>query len=399
VSVVSGQARRRWLVVAAAVAIVCSLPVVVSALPVAAGPTVNASQLHARILASADLPYQGYVESNGALGIPDLNELSDVTAMLDGTTDMRVWQASPSRWRVDVLSDVGERDTYQLAGETYFWNSGSQLLTAVTGAQLVRLPRPADLIPPALALRLLRDAGATGRFTSLPAERIAGRDAAGLRLTPADPQTTIGHIDIWADARSGLPLRVEVTGRSSGQILLTSRFLELSYSRPDAQVLTPSHGPGSGFTTTSPANISGALSNLDFEQLPDRLAGRSRVPPPPAFQEIGIYGSGLSAFAVITLRGRIGLRDLRSVQNNGGTPLTFATGMGVQIATPLITVTLVHPYASFDTFLIAGLASPQLLAQAAAELSTKPEHDLGDAVSAGGAIRAQPIAPPRQSQP
>ena len=53
--------------------------------------------------------------------------------------------------------------------------------------------------------------------------------------------------------------------------------------------------------------------------------------------------------------------------------MTFAKGFGVQIATPLITVVLVHPYASFDTFLIAGLASPQLLAQAAAQLS----HETG----------------------
>jgi hypothetical protein len=28
---------------------------------------------------------------------------------------MRVWQATPGRCRVDVLSDTGERDTYQLS--------------------------------------------------------------------------------------------------------------------------------------------------------------------------------------------------------------------------------------------------------------------------------------------
>jgi MucB/RseB N-terminal domain len=373
VSVVSGQARRRWLVAAAAAAVVCALPVLVGALPVAAGPTVPAAQLRARMLASANLPYQGYVESDGSLGIPNLPEVSDVTAMLDGTTDMRVWQDSASRWRVDVLSDAGERDTYQLGSQTYLWDSGSELLTEVTGGQPVRLPRAADLVPPALALRLLRDAGAAAQITSLPAERIAGRGAAGLRLVPTDPQTTIGHIDIWADARTGLPLRVDVTGRSSGQVLLTSRFLEVSGDRPPSQVLTPAHGPGTGFTTTNPASISGALGRLDNEQLPGVLAGRRRVPPPPQFQEIGIYGTGLSTFAVITLRGR---RDLLNAQRNGGTPLTFASGFGTQIATPLITVILVHPYQSFDTFLIAGMASPQLLAQAAAELSTKPDRDL-----------------------
>ncbi len=375
-SVVAGQTRLRWFLVAIGLAVTCSLPVLVGALPVAAGRAVTAARLRARILASVNMPYEGYVESDGALGVPNLRELSDITAMLDGTTRMRVWQASPTTWRVDVMSDAGEHDTYQLPGKTYVWDSGSELLTEVTGNPPVRLPRSPDLVPPALALRLLRDAGSTGRITSLPAQRIAGRDAPGLRLVPEDPATTIGQIGIWADAATGLPLQVEITGRGSGQAVLTSRFLQVSYTRPAGQVLTPAHGPGTGFTRTNPADISSALGSLDDEQLPRFLAGRRRVPPPAAFQEIGIYGGGLSTFTVITLRGRAGLRDLRSAQNNGGAPLTFVEGFGVQIATPLITVVLVHPYASFDTFLLAGLASPQLLEKAAAVLSAKPDRDL-----------------------
>ena len=214
------------------------------------------------------------MESDGALGIPNLRELSDVTAMLDGTTRMRVWQASPSTWRVDVLSDAGEHDTYQLPGKTYSWDSGSELLTEVAGNQPVRLPRAADLLPPALALRLLRDAGSTGRITSLPAERIAGRDAPGLRLVPDGPGDDHRADRHLGRRGTGLPLQVEITGRSSGQAVLTSRFLQVSFSPPAGQVLTPAHGPGSGFTITNPANISGALGNLDDEQLPSSLAGR-----------------------------------------------------------------------------------------------------------------------------
>ena len=246
--VVAGQTRRRWFLVAVGLAITCSLPVLISAMPAAVGPAVNPAQLRTRILASVNTPYEGYVESDSALGIPNLPALSDVTAMFDGTTRMRVWQASRSAWRVDVLSDVGENDTYQLPGKTYSWDSGSQLLTEVAGNQPFRLPRAADLLPPALALRLLREAGNTGRMTSLPAKRIAGRDAPGLRLASTDPATTIGRVDIWADAATGLPLQVEITGRSTGQGVLTSRFLQVSFSPPAGQALTPAHGPGSGFT-------------------------------------------------------------------------------------------------------------------------------------------------------
>src|SRR5262245_49789429 len=125
-SVVRGQARLCWGFVAGGVAVICALPVLINALPVAAGRPAGAARLRIQILRSANVAYQGYAESDGALGVPNLHELSDITAMLDGTTRMRVWQASASRWRVDVLSDAGEHDTYQVPGATFAWDSGSE---------------------------------------------------------------------------------------------------------------------------------------------------------------------------------------------------------------------------------------------------------------------------------
>ena len=48
------------------------------------------------------------------------------------------------------------------------------LFTQVIGAQPVRLPRAADLLPPALARRLLGIAAATDRYSRLPSRRVAG---------------------------------------------------------------------------------------------------------------------------------------------------------------------------------------------------------------------------------
>ena len=39
--------------------------------------------------------------------------------------------------------------------------------------------------------------------------------AAGLRLSPADPDTTVGRVDVWADPPTGLPLHVEVAPKSA----------------------------------------------------------------------------------------------------------------------------------------------------------------------------------------
>ena len=98
-------------------ALLCGLPVIASALPVSV-PQLTASQLRARILASADESYAGYAESNATFGLPPVSGLTGLTSLLNGVTKMRVWQATPGRWRVDVLSDAGERDTYQLCRQS-----------------------------------------------------------------------------------------------------------------------------------------------------------------------------------------------------------------------------------------------------------------------------------------
>src|SRR5690348_5049700 len=203
---------RRWAAVVAGVALLCGLPVIASALPVSV-PRLTASQLRARILASAGESYAGYAESNATFGLPPVAGLTGLTSLLNGATKMRVWQAAPDRWRVDVLSDAGERDMYQLCRDrSYIWDSSDQLLTEVRGRQTYRLPRPADLVPPALALRLLSEAGQQARYGVIAPVRVAGQSAAGLRITPADAATTVGPVDRWADPSSGLPLLVEIFG-------------------------------------------------------------------------------------------------------------------------------------------------------------------------------------------
>ena len=142
------------------------------------------------------MPYQGYAESTVNLGLPELPDLHNVSLLLDGTTDQYVWYRSPAYWRADDVSRQrtgSESDTYADGGVTYLWNYGTNLLTQVTGAEPVRLPRAPDLLPPDAGPAAAGHRGPRG--PDLPAalgRRIAGVDAAGLRLVPAGPGTTIG---------------------------------------------------------------------------------------------------------------------------------------------------------------------------------------------------------------
>ena len=194
------------------VAVLCCLPVLASALP-ASVPKLTPNELKERILGSQRLSFSGYAESDASFGLPPLAAFSTVTPLLDGVTRMRVWQAAPDRWRVDTLSDTGEDDTYQVGGSTFDWDSGEQLLTEISGPQVIRLPRAADVMPQALAVRLITEAGPGAAFSLLPPRRVAGQSAAGLAIRLAGSQSTIAQADIWAAPASGLPLLVQVFGR------------------------------------------------------------------------------------------------------------------------------------------------------------------------------------------
>jgi hypothetical protein len=358
---------RRWAAVAAVVTLLCATPVLASALP-ASVPKLTAGQLRARILASARLSYAGYAESNATFGLPSLPGLADVTSLLDGVTKMRVWQASPDRWRVDVLSDTGERDTYQLGSRSYIWDSGEELLTEVVGQPSLRLPRAADLAPPALAIRLLDEAGQHARFSVISPLRVAGSSAAGLQMTPVDPASTIARIDIWAEPGNGLPLMVEIFGRGSSAPALESQFFQIGPWRPDAAVLTPQRGPGTGFTITSARSLSGELKNLATANLPGQLAGRARIPEPPAFDEIGVYGGGLSTFAVLGLRGDSNL--VGDALSAGGVALALPGTTAALISAPLVNAVIVSPPGSYLTYLIAGTIGASVLERSAITLTT-----------------------------
>jgi hypothetical protein len=352
--------------VACGVALLCGLPAIISAWPVAASP-LSASALRARILGSADVPYQGYAESSVDLGLPELPDLGDVTALLDGITDQYAWYRSPSRWRADVVTAAGESDTYQTGLGIFQWDYSDNLLTQIVGSQPVRLPRAADLLPPALARRLLGFAAPADHLSRLPSQRVAGIDAAGLRLVPADATTTVGAIDIWADPANGLPVEVSVTGRGSAQPILVARFLDLSEQRPSLVTVTPAPAPDVGFTTTELPDVSGILNGFG-PPLPGQLAGMNRVPASGGLTDVAAYGTGFSRFAVLPLPYRVGVSALNAARDAGAGGINLANGTGALIQTPLLTVLLAQSLSGGPVYLLAGTVSPALLTRAGSDL-------------------------------
>lgn len=356
------SSRWRWAVVAVVAAVLVAAPVVLAAAPATA--RMDPDVLRQRVLASVNLPYQGYAESTGSLGLPDLPNLSEVTSLLGGTTRLRSWYVAPEHWRVDEISGVGERDTYAVPGSQFVWDNGQNQYTQVLGDEPVRLPRGGDLLPPDLARRVLRD---ERKVTALPAKRVAGVDAAGLRVTPADPQTAIGQVDVWADPDTGLPLRVEVTAKGQHAPIIVTAFQSVSTQRPDDDVITPKPSPDSGFTVTDAPDLGGVLGRFP---LPPALADRTLQAGRDT--GLGFYGGGLSAFAVAPLPRNVAGGVVDAMGKAGARTVTLPGGQGTLLTIAPLSVLVERSYRR--SFLLAGVVDPALLTQAAAELSTLPRR-------------------------
>ncbi len=286
---------------------------------------------------------------------------------------MRAWYASPDAWRVAVVTPTGERDTYRAGTDTYIWDFERNLMTQVVGALPVRLPWAVDVLPPDLARRLLRSAAPQDPVTSLPTRKVAGMTATGLRLTPSDRTTTIGHIDIWADPASGLPVHVDVAARGSDEALFTTRFLELDQSPPSLSTITPVQPDSAGFAFTQAPDLAATLNVMAWYALPNAVAGRRRVAAPvePQVARVAAYGEGFSTFVVLPLPGRLGRRALDAIESAGGTPIPVDGGRAYELRTSLLSTVIARtdgPRGTRRGYLIAGLVSPEILRQAGAEL-------------------------------
>ena len=325
----------------------------------------SAEQLRTRILASGAVPYQGYAESSAHLGLPSLPDVGDITALLDGTTDQYAWYRSASQWRADVLTTAGESDTYQAGAlGTFEWSYSSNTLTEVFGSQPVRLPRAADLLPPALAQRLVSYAGTATRLSVLPAQRVAGVDAAGIRLVPADHTSVISAVDVWSDPRTGLPLEVEVYGRGATAPVLVSRFLDVSLSRPSEASLQPVLGPAA-YARVGEPDVRRILRGFG-PPLPASLAGASRVPDQLGLPGIAAYGSGFSRFAVVPVPGRDGASVLQAA-TSAGLSVQVGSVPAVVIQTPLLTVLVAQP-PDAPVYMLTGTVTAAVLERAVGQL-------------------------------
>jgi outer membrane lipoprotein-sorting protein len=366
-------AARRWARWAAALALLIALPILIGQRPVHANAE-SARQVLAQIRASRSVGYSGLVEAHGDLSLPNLPDGGDLAGLVSGTTRLRVWWAGAARQRVDQLSVGGEIDTITDGRFVTSWNSTREEVTHTFGAPPLRIPQAGDLLPPALAQRLTPN-GLAVTTQRLPAVRIAGRTALGLRLRPTAATTTVRYVDIDVDQKSGLPLRVAITARGQSSPSFSADFLEISIAQPAASTLTFSAPRGSIVRDTSAADFVADADRYAPFQLPSSLAGLPRTQRVSTLGDHGgaaTYGTGYTLLVLLPLQQSVAQQVIRALQPPRGTSVTtdHPEAQAVEEQIPLANVVAVD--GGGRAYLLAGTVRSSVLVTAADQLLDNP---------------------------
>jgi hypothetical protein len=354
----------RWLVVALATALLASLPSVVRLLPVA-DSTISATTLLDRIRSSSAIPYSGYAQSEGGLDLPvSTGSLSAIGDLLGGTNQLRVWWRSPDDWRVDTLALTGESDIHQTSTGVWSWNYESDTARHAPAAttSAVRLPRNDDLLPGNLARRVLSETPMS-TVTRLPSTRIAGRAAAGLRVTLIDSRSTVERIDVWALPGDGLPVRVSVFAAGSSPVV-TTELLDLDTGRPAASTVAFQPVAG-GRVQDGPADdLVAAIDRFGRSRPPDEVAGLARRSDLD-LGAVGVYGRGVAELVALPLSRELARQLVPAIT---ATPEAVSDSDGVGVATGAVNLQLSAPSRSGARWLVAGTVTAATLRAALADL-------------------------------
>jgi hypothetical protein len=263
---------------------------------------------------------------------------------------------------VATLRSTGETDLVHEGGRTVQWVYESSEAT-MTPDVPVRLPTTVDLLPPELARRVLSGAR-PAELVRIPARRVAGRDAPGLRLRPADPQSSVGRVDVYVDPGSGVPLRVDLFARGGRTPALATRFVDFTPARPAPAVL--------GFEPPADARLR-FDSIVDLASAADRFA--ARVPPTSlaglperqqALGSVGVYGRGPTVLIAVPLWSRTSERIRAELQQQPG---VVRLGGRLLTAAPPLRLLLAAPEVNGTSWLLAGTVTEQALSDAADQLA------------------------------
>lgn len=246
----------RWLVPAAAAALVIGGGAAVGTFAASADPSLpprTAAQLLVDLQTARLDGLSGTVVQTSDLGLPSLPDLgggsANLMSLITGDNTLRVWYSGPDKARVALMGTLGETDVIRNGSDVWLWESKSNKathskLSGTEAGQKHTMPNGVPLTPREAADKALAAIDPSTEVTTSGTAKVAGRDAYELVLRPRDPASLVGQVRIAIDATEHVPLRFEVLAKDSDKAAFEVAFTQVDFQRPDDQQFEFNPPPG-----------------------------------------------------------------------------------------------------------------------------------------------------------
>jgi outer membrane lipoprotein-sorting protein len=357
--------RARWgvpAVAVAGVAAVIGIPMV-SADASPALPAKTAGQLLADVGSAPARPFSGTVVETTRLGLPAVPGQAANTSplsLLTGSHTIRIWYGGPQQTRLALVGDLVESDLVRNGSDLWLWSSRDKT------AEHVKLPaetakaNPAEearkqalnsLTPAQAAAQALQAIDPTTAVSVDGTARVAGRSAYELVLKPRDTRSTVAQVRIAIDAKTDVPLRVQIFATGHADAAFETGFTTVTFSKPPASVFRFTPPPGTKVSSDLAQGLTGGAGRA-HRAVPPGTSGKSLQGkgsanadvPRKTGQEPQVIGTGWTTIVQLsgvdlTGAGRAGGEPaqvlLRSLK-----PVTGAFGSGRVMKTALVNILL-----------------------------------------------------------
>jgi len=366
--------RLRWLVPAGiAAAIAAASLTAAAAADASAQPKLDpqtAAQLLVAVEHANPAGFSGTIVESTHLGLPQLPNVGgatdgsglDLQTLVTGSHTANVWYAGIDRQRVALLGQLSESDVIHNGSDVWTYSSSTRAVThrtlpadAAANAKTAAENATSQLTPQAAAEKALAAIDPTTTVQVDNTARVAGHAAYQLLLIPKDARSLVGSVRIAIDAKTSVPLRVQVFASGAADPAFEVGFTDVSFNVPNLSVFT--FVPPAGSTVNAPAN--GPKADIrrrvpDGSKIdPNALKSVDPTDATPS-TPTKILGSGWTAV----------VESSSSVGGPGGPPLFDQLGTPVSggqlITTPLISVLVTN-----DGKMFAGAVTPAALQQVA----------------------------------
>jgi outer membrane lipoprotein-sorting protein len=352
------RSRLRWFIPVGVAAVAVGASAALPALTASADqplPTISAESLLSHALASNVNTFSGDISTTSDLGIPALPDQarsSDLSQLITGTGTLRVAKSGEDKQRLAVLGSTTERDIVHNGRDVWVYDSGARKAQhrMLPAQQARKQPAEQQVTPDQVAKRLLATVGKDTTISVGRAGKVAGRSAYQLVLKPKSAQSLIGSVQVPIDAKTWMPLGIEVLPRNSAKPAVQAQFTSLSYAKP----------ADSTFRFTPPAGTKVVQQKATGEQHTMRPG---KKPVRHAHTATGNQFSWTRVVKVGNVSGAKGqagayLQQLKAA----GSRVSGTFGSGTLIQTRLVTVLVLD-----DGRAYAGAVTPKAVEAAAAK--------------------------------